>query len=102
MKQGKLIQFRRPLDPASVPAGFAHWWETYREAIRPRPLRDKEETLALWGKLGCEKEADALVSRLAVQARYRRQMEQAGEFCPALPEPKRYLKRRLWQEEIPV
>ena len=83
------------------PPGFELWWQTYRKAIAPRPMRDKPACLKLWHSIGCEPHADKIVARVAKQQAYRSSSAQVGEFIPNLPDPIRYLKRKLWHEEIP-
>ena len=42
-----------------------------------------------------------MLAKLELQFDYREDMGRRGIFIPALPDAIRYLKRKLWREEIP-
>ena len=88
-----------PLDPWD--SLFRVWWAVYAEAIRPVPMRDKAECWAAWKRARWTVlQQKALIVKLQAQAALRRQCKDRREFCPRLPDPKRYLKRKLWKEEL--
>ena len=83
-----------------VPPGFQKWWVVYRDAIDPRPMRDKTACVKLW-TAQMEDRADWMVTKVVLQMAYRRDCRDDSEFVPNLPDAVRYLKRKLWKEEIP-
>ena len=83
------------------PELFSAWWELYRDAIRPRPIRDRAACLGVWRRAGwTELQQKAMLVKLQAQVDHRRRCKAVGEFCPALPDPIRYFKRKLWKEEL--
>ena len=80
--------------------GFNDWWETYRTGMNGTPLRDKAKCEKFWRGEKLSPKSGPLIAKLEEQVQYRRDCESNGTFCPRLPDPIRYLKRRLWHEEI--
>lgn len=93
------------LTPPPVPNGqespwFEKWWAAYRSGIAPRPMRDKHKVQAEWKAVKAESQGERMVSKLERQLAYRSSMASSNQFCPPLPDPIRYLKRKLWREEL--
>lgn len=88
--------------PEPDPEHFEAWWATYRDAIKPRPLRDKAACLTYWRKAKWPPGQQlALIAKLEDQAAYRREHPNNRDvIIPSLPDPIRYLKRKLWHEEF--
>jgi len=81
------------------PDGFERWWSIYRRALSV--LRDKGDCIDLWQTEKLEQFADGMCRKLDLQINARREAADTKDgFMPRLPDPIRYLKRRLWTEEL--
>ena len=80
--------------------GFEDWWLTYKSGMNGTPMRDKDKCLDVWKDKKLSEYAEALTAKLDDQIRFRQQKATENQFCLQLPDPVRYLKRKLWLEEL--
>ena len=78
---------------------FERWWVFYRE--RTGRGTDKAEARQAYDRLSNADKA-ALYERTVKWFEARAVLEAAKEFVPAAPDPKRFIKKRKWEDELSV
>lgn len=86
----------------TYPPGLQVWWKTYANAIRPRPMSDKQICVREWKSLKLELVGDVMLEKLKARISHGESCAENGDFCPRLPDPKRYLRRKMWLDELPA
>jgi hypothetical protein len=93
-EQSSTKEKNKPSVGSAEPPGFAALWVAH-----PGPKGPKQDAVKAYREV---KPPENVAEILRAQAAFKAECDRRGEFCPQLPHLHRWLKKRRWEDELPM